>query len=311
MPAFKYQNHDSLFKSLMSNVDIARDFFQRHLPNKIKKIIDFEKLEPCKQSYIDPKLKNSEVDVLYKSSFDGHDGYIYILCEHQSTVDKNLAFRIMKYIFSIMDGHFKKHKALPIVFPMVFYTGKKTYNATVDFFDLFGCHKDLARETLFKPLNLVDLTQVDDEELMESVLSGTFEFIFKHIHSEDIVAHLRKIRKQLKEFELATEHSENLTPLIHYVIVEGSIKAENELVDFIEETFADEKGKKMATTAQLFWQRGVKEGKQEGLQKGLQNGIQKVALSMLRKRMSIKTISEVTGLSEIEINKLKTAKMAS
>ena len=57
------------------------------------------------------------------------------------------------------------------------------------------------------------------------------------------------------------------------------------------------------------WQKGQKEGWQKGQKEGWQKGRQEekrqVILKMLQKKSDISFISEVTGLSEGEIKKLK------
>ena len=47
------------------------------------------------------------------------------------------------------------------------------------------------------------------------------------------------------------------------------------------------------------------EGREEGRQEGIQQKQQQVVLNMLKKKAEISFISEVTGLSEEEIKKLK------
>ena len=47
------------------------------------------------------------------------------------------------------------------------------------------------------------------------------------------------------------------------------------------------------------------EGMQKGRKEGMQKGMQKVVLNMLKKQADVAFISEVTGLSEEEIKKLK------
>ena len=72
------------------------------------------------------------------------------------------------------------------------------------------------------------------------------------------------------------------------------------------------KNKKEATMSTL-WEGAVKLEKEESRKEGMQAGIQKgrqerdrqVILNMLKKRMDINIISEVTGLSPKEIQKLK------
>ena len=50
---------------------------------------------------------------------------------------------------------------------------------------------------------------------------------------------------------------------------------------------------------------GMQKGRQEGRQEGLQAGMQQVALNMLQSKFKFSVISEMTGLSEQEIKKLK------
>lgn len=45
--------HDKFFKTSMSNLELARDFFQHHLPDTIKKKLNFNTLELQPGSYID------------------------------------------------------------------------------------------------------------------------------------------------------------------------------------------------------------------------------------------------------------------
>ncbi|MBD2826401.1 Rpn family recombination-promoting nuclease/putative transposase, partial [Xenorhabdus szentirmaii] len=44
--------HDSTFKRFMAQIENARDFFDIHLPEKIKKICDFNTLTLTNSSFI-------------------------------------------------------------------------------------------------------------------------------------------------------------------------------------------------------------------------------------------------------------------
>ncbi len=48
-------------------------------------------------------------------------GYVYALIEHQSTPDKHMTFRLMRYAFAIMSRHLDAgNEHLPLVIPMLF-----------------------------------------------------------------------------------------------------------------------------------------------------------------------------------------------
>ncbi len=65
----------------------------------------------------------------------------------------------------------------------------------------------------------------------------------------------------------------------------------------------------MQDVREIIKEKGRWEGEREGIKKGRQEGRQEerqqVVLNMLKKKLNISVISEVTGLSEKEIKKLK------
>lgn len=77
-----YCPHDRLFKSSMSDLSFAKNFLQRHLPAKIKDLIDFNSLSLCKNTYVNNNLKEANSDVLFTATVLGKTAYIYVLCEH-------------------------------------------------------------------------------------------------------------------------------------------------------------------------------------------------------------------------------------
>jgi hypothetical protein len=50
---------------------------------------------------------------------------IYLLIEHQSSADRHMAFRLMRYAIAAMQRHLDKgHTQLPLVIPLLFYHGQ-------------------------------------------------------------------------------------------------------------------------------------------------------------------------------------------
>lgn len=78
-----------------------------------------------------------------------------------------MAFRFMGYIVQIMAQHLKENEReeLPIVYPILFFNGDTLYPYSPDLFDLFGQSKELAKNLLFQPFQLIDLTQIPDATL--------------------------------------------------------------------------------------------------------------------------------------------------
>ncbi|HUX79770.1 MAG TPA: Rpn family recombination-promoting nuclease/putative transposase [Alphaproteobacteria bacterium] len=205
----KLSPHDRFTRSSLSHPKVSEEFFQKHLPEKIKNIMDFSSIELQKESYIDDNLKLQIADLLFSVKFDGQSGFLYILFEHASTPDPLLPFRMLKYMIAIKDHHLKAKKTqkLPLVYPMILYTGEKPYAYSMDLFDLFSMgEKELAKDTLMSPYHLIDLTQFADEELKHYHMFGLMARALKHIHDPDILPFFINILEDLGELSMTLQN---------------------------------------------------------------------------------------------------------
>src|SRR3990167_7952036 len=154
--------HDRFTRSLMTNPKVIQEFFHKNLPDSLRELIDFSSIHLQKESHINDKLNSQIIDLLYKADFNGKPGFLYLLIEHASKPHPLLPFRLLKYMIGVMEDHLKvtKAKELPLVYPLILYTGKRPYTHTLDLFDLFPeKEREIAKQTLFSPYHLIDLTQ--------------------------------------------------------------------------------------------------------------------------------------------------------
>lgn len=104
--------------------ETARDFLAFHLPAPIHALCDMKTLKLESSSFIDDDLRESYSDVLWSVKTEQGPGYIYCLIEHQSTSNKLIAFRMMRYAIAAMQNHLDAgYKTLPMVVPLLFYHG--------------------------------------------------------------------------------------------------------------------------------------------------------------------------------------------
>ena len=71
-------NHDSFFRASMQHIEVARAFFEVHVPAHIAKRINFDSLKIEANSYIDHEHKEVISDILYSVQIDADLGYIYL-----------------------------------------------------------------------------------------------------------------------------------------------------------------------------------------------------------------------------------------
>ena len=293
-------NHDHFFKSMMPEPKVIKEFFACHLPVHIKSMINFACIKPEKDSFITDELDERLSDLLVSVEFNKTPGYIYILIEHQSQPKKLMPFRILKYLVSIWDLHLKTNKKqqLPIIYPMIFYTGLKKYNYSTCFLDLFSDNK-LAKDILCSPYQLIDLSQISDQELISQPWYGMFASVMKHAHDKNALEFLKQLTKNLQPLA-KLEGIDYIYCILRYIMSTYDV-AKPDFVTAVRKNLPFINEEKVMTIIEQSRQEGMLLGKQEGKLEALKS----VAANLLRQGMSDNKVSALTDLSVFDIKVLK------
>jgi hypothetical protein len=129
-----------------------RDFLAIHLPPALRQRCDLDTLQLESASFIEESLRAWYSDVLWSLKTASGEGYIYVVIEHQSSPDAQMAFRLMRYAIAAMQRHLDGgHTRLPLVVPMLFYHGATTpYPWSLNWLDCFA-DPQLARSFISRP----------------------------------------------------------------------------------------------------------------------------------------------------------------
>ncbi len=108
-------SHDKLFREVLSNVEDFKDFIAVFVDYTLGKIIKNEILEPYNKSFIKLDYSGLESDIIFKIK----DKPIYLLVEHQSSVDSNMPYRIFEYTTELIkeDMRIRHSNIYPKVIP--------------------------------------------------------------------------------------------------------------------------------------------------------------------------------------------------
>ncbi len=79
--------HDALFKAAFSQVELAAEELRCVLPPELLADLDLASLTLESGSFVDEALRERHTDLLYSLELDGRSARIYVLFEHQSSVD--------------------------------------------------------------------------------------------------------------------------------------------------------------------------------------------------------------------------------
>lgn len=142
-----HQPHDKLFKAGFSVPANTAALLQAELPSEVSSLIDWPNLKPMPDSFVDSHYQASHTDLLFTTTLRGHDCLIYLLFEHQSTEDRFIALRLLRYMVRIWEAHEKKHPgttALPVILPVVLMQNAYVWQVQPRFSDLFDLPESIA-----------------------------------------------------------------------------------------------------------------------------------------------------------------------
>ncbi|PAV01332.1 ISNCY family transposase [Arsenophonus sp. ENCA] len=297
--------HDSVFKQFLSEKETAQDFFDIWLPDEIKALCDLDSLKLESGSFIDSEMKNYQSDILYSVNTQQGKGYVYLLIEHQSTPDKLMAWRLMRYSMAAMQKHLEAgHKELPLVFPILFYCGEESpHPYSTDWLDCFS-GRDIAEKIYTKPFKLVDVTTLDDGEIMKHKRMALLTLIQKHIRRRDMTELMNEI-VTLLSYNYYTDNQ--VITLFNYLIQEGNAQKPMEFITEIAKQSEKHEGALM-TIAQALRQEGKLEGyqlgKNDGIQEGEKQASMKIARQLIEKGVERDIVKLSTGLTDTEMSSL-------
>lgn len=283
--------HDATFRQFLSQPDVARDFMELHLPATLRAICDLSTLKLESGSFVEDDLRPYFSDVIYSlKTTSGDDSYVHVLIEHQSTPDRHMAFRLLRYAVAMMKRHLDAgHNMLPLVIPLLFYAGKRSpYPFSTRWLDAFS-DPTLAEKVYGNPFPLVDVTVIPDDEIAEHRSMAALTLLQKHIHQRDLSEVMDRLASVLLAGWLS---SSQIISLVHYIVQAGETTDAGAFVRELAQRIPQQEEALMTIAEQL---------KQEGRKQGKLEGKIEVARSLLKMKIPREAILQATGLTEDEL----------
>ena len=284
--------HDKIFRTVLDKKTDVSKFLNKFLGLNIKT----EELEKYNSSYIDPKFKNKEADIVYRIK----DKNIFLLIEHQTKIDKKMPIRLHEYSTEIMASAMEenKYKSIPSVIPIVLYTGKtkwKIENETIEKQQFFKEVKLIDGE-----FNLIDINDFSKKELLEDDIFITKMMLVEKCKDEiEMVQALEKIENKIKEEDKST---------FRRIVKEiWSLRIGTENANKILEKIEEGSGNMMAVMEMLLAEneKYINIGRQEGRLEGGKQKIKEIVQKMLAENFTKEMIMKITGLKKEEIEEIK------
>jgi predicted transposase/invertase (TIGR01784 family) len=294
--------HDLMVRAVLSDLTAAASFLQTHLPEAVSQALNWATLKLLEGSFVDEDLRESEADLLYEVEHVSGETvlWVYILLEHQSTPDRWMRLRLLKYCCRIWDLSFRDYpdqRDLRAIVPLVFYQGERRWSYSSEFADLFA---ESVRHWPGVPRfshGLIDQSGMRPEEVQGELKARIMQLVMLAAY-HPTVAWMEQVARLLGALaSLALSGGINYVRIfVLYILATQEPEVAQSFRDVLRQ-HAPEVGDELMTYAQEL----VKEGREEGEIRAEVRIIE----NLLREGMEWSAIERITGVSETQFQALK------
>lgn len=153
-------------------------------PPELAKVAKWKTLALVPGSFVDEELKDSHSDLLFSVEMRSRYTLLYVLFEHQSTVDPWMPLRLLEYMLRIWRAHLTdnpKARRLPPIVPIVLHHSEHGWTAGTSFEGLFEMDDAVATELMpFVPrfrFVLDDVSRATDDELRARAVTALAKLV--------------------------------------------------------------------------------------------------------------------------------------
>ncbi|OJH42349.1 hypothetical protein BON30_03860 [Cystobacter ferrugineus] len=233
---------------------------------------------------VDPELRETESDLLFTARLrTGRSLLLYVLLEHQSSVDRWMALRMLRYVVRHVERWRQEHPEhmLPVILPLVMYHGPEgAWSAPRRVEDLFELPGDSEEERQrwrawvprFEYL-LDDLTAEREEALKARPgppLARLAWLVLRYGRTEELARKLPEWVGLFAQVQAAPEGAEHLRVVIRYLLWTGD-KAVHDATGQVLHSVLDEQ--RTEELMRSYGEELIEQGRQQGLAQGMEKGL--------------------------------------
>ena len=278
------QEQDKIVRKLLENKKEIIHFVDKFFRYKIRE----KDIERYNGKFVTSYgFKVRESDIIYKIK----NTEIYIIIEHQSTVDYKMPKRMCEYCICLIDSRQtskSKFYRAPLIFPIVLSTSKTIWDAPLTIIQEEDSNYGFP--ALNYPIyNLVDIQKVTIKELLEDRMGLTLAMALEKQKTKEELEKVIEfvIKRRINEYEANCLK----------IILENSSKIRNELGEEIEKYKKIMEGDgDMSNFEELYV---------ELLEDKYNKGAEQIIKQMIKNKMEDKEIIKITNISRKDLKRLK------
>ena len=224
---------DSSAKLIFDNHILCAQFLRDYVDVELLKDVQPEDIEDISERFLWLWQESRESDSVKKIHLKGKEGadtlFVITLIEHQSRVDHDMSFRVLRYIVQVLTDYEKemeeaqegitKRKGFryPPILPIVFYDGPGMWTAAVNFQERVYLNETLGEYIPSFRYLVVPLSRYSNEELIGKKDELSLVMLVDKLQSAADFRTLKELPEGYLE-EIARESPESVLKLIGKIL---------------------------------------------------------------------------------------------
>ena len=285
-----HQYHDKIFKDILDNKKELINFMEQYIGLPKDRILKEENIEKYNRKFVTSKFQTRESDIIYKIK----NKNVFILIEHQSTIDYKMPERIVEYCLELIRSvKTKSDKNYPLICPIVLYTGNKKWDAPLTISENqesgYGFKK-----LNYPKYNLIDINNYTKQELLEQNSGISKIMLFEKLKTKK---EIEEIIKELLKKKITEEERKAINQIFKYSNLIKKLLNQEELEKYkkILEGGEKETMENFEKFIVELLENKIREVRR--IRNAEKKAIYQVAKNMLKNNMEKKQIEELTGLT--------------
>ncbi|HEX8434632.1 Rpn family recombination-promoting nuclease/putative transposase [Archangium sp.] len=225
--------HDLFARYTFGHPERAAAELRAVLPAHVVSEVDWASLRREPGSVVDPELRETESDLLFTARLrTGHPLLLYVLLEHQSSVDRWMALRMLRYVVRQLERWRQEHpdnESLPLIIPLVMYHGPEgawtAPRRVENLFDLPDEGRERWRALVPRFEYLLDDLTVERDEALRArpgpPLARLAWLVLRYGRTREMAQKLPDWVGLLAQVQAGPEGAEHLVVVIRYLLWVG------------------------------------------------------------------------------------------
>ena len=289
--------HDLFVRFTFSHPERAAAELRAVLPPPLVSEVDWSTLRREASSVVDPELRETQSDLLFTAQLlGGRPVLLYVLLEHQSSVDRWMALRMLRYVVRQLEHWRQEHpesERLPVIIPLVMFHGPEggwsAPRRMEDLFDLPGHEREREHWLRLVPrfeYLLDDLTRERAEALMARPgppLVRLALLVLRFGRTEELARRLPDWTALFAELQAHPGAWDELVALVRYIFQVGDRATRDAMAGVLASAMDARRAEELMKTYKTYGEELMEQGMARGLAKGLAEGrAEGLARSVLR-----------------------------